>query len=163
MEALQTEFGLPQEDFKLLFCLKQRNKLKWVAECSPSALLKQRNKLKWVAECSSSAFRTIMKYPKLLLRWESHAITEHFNIKRCFRCQKYGHLQKDCQNHITCANCAQNHDTRDCTSDVLACVNCLNSNEFARVPVPVDHATYYSDCPCYTAHVERIRRLTSYA
>ena len=38
----------------------------------------------------------------------------HRKVMQCYKCQKYGHLQKDCKSKEVCLRCAKNHQSRDC-------------------------------------------------
>jgi hypothetical protein len=38
-------------------------------------------------------------------------------VTRCFNCQKYGHIARKCRNPATCAECAENHSTNECTKE----------------------------------------------
>ncbi|XP_035224703.1 uncharacterized protein LOC118197316 [Stegodyphus dumicola] len=138
------DFGLEAADVRFLFKLKQRRNVKWVAECSPHA------------------FQVFMRYPKVCIGWQSHAATEHFNIKRCFKCQRFGHVQKDCRSTNYCAYCAGHHDSKECTADAPACINCIDHNNSSRPTVAIEHPAYSNECFCYQSNIERIRRLTSY-
>ena len=37
----------------------------------------------------------------------------HRKVMQCYKCQKYGHLQKDCKSKEICLRCAKNHQSRD--------------------------------------------------
>ena len=59
--------------------------------------------------------------------------------KRCFKCQKYGHLGKVCKHKALCAKCGVDfHGDTEC-SNPTKCVNC-NGN----------HAAYDRSCPRFT-------------
>ena len=53
-------------------------------------------------------------------------------VKRCFKCQRFGHFSDKCENDPKCAECGGDHETRDCTNKdadgnnihPLKCVNC---------------------------------------
>lgn len=46
-------------------------------------------------------------------------------VRRCFNCQRYGHLQRDCKaDLVACGKCAEHHRTSECVSKVWKCVNC---------------------------------------
>ncbi len=51
-------------------------------------------------------------------------------VRRCFECQHYGHIQRDCPvTFATCGKCAEWHRTSECTSSVLKCVNCSGPHQ----------------------------------
>jgi hypothetical protein len=46
-------------------------------------------------------------------------------VRRCFRCQQWGHTQSGCGKEARCGICADAHDTKDCRKDKGdRCVNC---------------------------------------
>ena len=48
-------------------------------------------------------------------------------VRRCYNCQKYGHIAKDCPQKAapTCGNCTGAHDSRQCDGKApKKCVNC---------------------------------------
>ena len=40
--------------------------------------------------------------------------TRGCTITQCFRCQKYGHVEKSCRNSVACGHCAGLHQSREC-------------------------------------------------
>ena len=51
-------------------------------------------------------------------------------VRRCFKCQKYGHIQRDCSASFSaCGKCADKHGTKDCISLDLKCVNCSGTHQ----------------------------------
>ncbi|GFX63668.1 uncharacterized protein TNCV_2824541 [Trichonephila clavipes] len=50
------------------------------------------------------------------------------NPLRCFKCQRFGHLQTSCRGQFTCSRCASvGHSSTDCTLEPK-CVNCTQSH-----------------------------------
>ena len=71
-------------------------------------------------------------------------VYDQYHIKRCNNCQNFGYYAADCPTldiHV-CGKCSSNHETRDCTSNVSKCINCVRNN-FG----DVSHYTNSSKCP----------------
>jgi hypothetical protein len=71
--------------------------------------------------------------------------------RRCMKCQGYqrGHIAARCtQDHDTCANCGQNHRTKDCDApqDTIHCINCGTS----------DHKASDRNCPTFQRECTKI-------
>ena len=49
-------------------------------------------------------------------------------IKQCFNCQAYGHKADTCKKKTVCGKCAEEHETRKCTSEEMKCANCKNAH-----------------------------------
>ena len=70
--------------------------------------------------------------------------------KRCTRCQAYRHTRRWCdQGSPTCSRCSETHETKDCKSDRVKCINCRGG----------DHYASSWDCPKYKEEmkIEEIR------
>lgn len=107
----------------------------------------------------SAQLRSLLKSKrdKLLVGIRSVAVYERFYIKRCFGCQKYGHIHSHCPTPETsvCANCAGDHETRNCgITSVVKCVNCHRHGK-----VDTNHAASSSACPVFTEELSRMKSL----
>ena len=58
--------------------------------------------------------------------------------KRCFNCNRYGHLAKQCRSAHRCTKCGGRHLYEKCDTNVLKCVNCGGA-----------HSAGYAGCPRY--------------
>jgi hypothetical protein len=69
-----------------------------------------------------------------------YAIVERYipqsQIKQCFKCQAYGHKASVCTRKARCGKCAQEHETKDCQSEMVSCANCKDS-----------HCAWSHECP----------------
>ena len=67
------------------------------------------------------------------------------NHRRCYNCQRLGHLAKDCKNTIACSRCSLDHASHECSSNFLKCANCVINGEHN-----VNHASFSNSCPYNT-------------
>lgn len=108
----------------------------------------------------SSAFRSLLKSKndKLLVGIRSVTVYERVFVKRCFGCQKYGHINSHCPTPDVkvCANCAGDHETKNCdiSKEKNKCANCQRHGTSNS-----DHAAYSSDCPVFRAELVRVKNL----
>ena len=52
---------------------------------------------------------------KLFMDCASYRVVDRFYIKRCNKCQRFGHYEKHCQSEPSCCGyCKQDHQTKDC-------------------------------------------------
>ena len=70
---------------------------------------------------------------------------DRFFVPQCYHCQRYNHFSKDCpnkDNNPVCGKCSRQHDTRNCQSNELKCINCVRYSEN-----DASHAAFSSVCP----------------
>ena len=57
-------------------------------------------------------------------------------LRQCFKCQAYGHKASVCTRKARCGKCTQEHETRECQSEAMQCVNCKGP-----------HCAWSHECP----------------
>lgn len=64
---------------------------------------------------------------------------EYWNTKviMCYKCQKQGHIAKNCTKEMRCARCGDDHDTKDCGKNKVYCTNCKSDT----------HSAWSTNCP----------------
>ena len=73
---------------------------------------------------------------KLYIELESYRVVDRFYIKRCNKCQGFGHYERDCENNERCGYCSEAHLSNQCTKVEhhdhrnFNCVNCKDAGEF---------------------------------
>lgn len=110
------ELGLRYEDkenISPLFKLGPRDAhtVNWILEVKPSTLVKLESKNIHIG----------MMRCKIKL-WDKSP--------QCYKCQRYGHTAKLCRaDKPVCRKCAEEHDSRECKSESVKCVNCGGSHQ----------------------------------
>lgn len=76
------------------------------------------------------------KLPHAVRIFDTSRVVEKIipRIKRCYRCQRFGHIFQNCSHSVRCNRCGEGHSVQNCENDV----NCINCGE----------AHYASDREC---------------
>lgn len=141
-EMSKEEFG---RNFKFLFKVGPRDQssTQWIVEISKEL----RNKLN-----SQSG--------RVYLGWRACKSVDYVIITRCYRCQRFGHLAKDCRADTeTCSHCAKDgHNIKNCPDKEwnYRCSNC------AKAKLKNNHNVSAITCPSYLKEKERIQSLIDY-
>lgn len=107
----------------------------------------------WILETSPTCRGLLIDRGRLYIDWFSCRVQDHVRIIRCFRCQKFGHLSKDCRSDAQCGHCAADHETRDCPSRHLA-PSCANCRRFGHTGPITEHEAASMKCPAYQRRVQ---------
>lgn len=78
---------------------------------------------------------------KTQVRWD-FARRPRNKITQCYNCQMYGHGEKHCHIKTHCANCSENHDTKDCKSNTIKCANCMETHK-STDPVCISRKSFF--------------------
>ena len=89
----------------------------------------------------------------------SHKVLDRFYIRRCNKCQRYGHYQNTCSNSECCAYCkSAEHKSSECPLKIASqisqykCVNCEESGKDA-----MGHSAHWSKCPHYISLQNKLK------
>jgi hypothetical protein len=90
-------------------------------------------------------------------------VYDQLYIKRCNKCQGFGHYSKSCPNQSCCAICATvGHETFNCPQksdtnlkSIYRCANCLKSNTVDSSNC--NHPAYSQECHSYRIQQEKLR------
>ena len=83
-------------------------------------------------------------------------VVDRFFVKRCNKCQRFGHYENECENNACCGYCKQSHSSKDCElkdNDSHKCINCeragLEDN---------GHSSFSYQCPSYISEQNKVRK-----
>lgn len=107
-----------------------------------------KHKFDLIIEVDPVSYSAILNEGRINIGWGRCPIFEHVSVTRCYRCCKYGHLQKDCKGSVVCPLCACGHDKNACNTEDLKCINCLIAKEKYSLDINVNHAVWDRGCHC---------------
>lgn len=110
-----------------------------------------------IIETDTATYNEIIKHEKLSIGWDRCRVFEHIYISRCYRCLGFNHSSKVCTKKQACIKCGGEHERKDCTSDDVKCINCLNAVMKLDLSLDVEHEAYSSECTVWRRRVERER------
>lgn len=116
-----------------------------------------------IIECTAKLFEAMTHQGRLYIGTNYCTVKERISVVQCYSCQRYGHFSTNCQT-IACANCAGNHETKQCTNqDLTKCVNCDWHNKHAKSKIDTNHkANDYNQCPQYARMEGNVRNTIQY-
>ena len=90
-------------------------------------------------------------------------VIDSFHIRRCNKCQSFGHYAGKCESaHHVCGFCGEHHPSGDCLiknqpANTHKCVNCqLNALDSE------GHSTFYYKCPAYVIQQDKLKNSIAY-
>ena len=112
-----------------------------------------------IAEVEPKLFKKLMELRKVCVGYSLCSVKDRISVIRCFKCNRFGHGQRECRNETTCASCAGPHNTIGCIETTVKCSNCdwINQKRKQRKQELIDcqHRADDVTCPQY----RRIRRI----
>ena len=93
----------------------------------------------------------------------AHRVVDRFFVRRCNKCQGYGHYEKDCNKPQCCGYCQQSHKSSDCdqvnSSDTknYQCVNCKKEGKSH-----IGHSSLWHKCPSFVEQQNKIKKSIPY-
>lgn len=109
------------------------------------------------------SFKKVMKLQRVSIGWNRCRVYEQLNVLRCYKCNEYGHIAKDCTSEsYVCALCTGNHKLEECQSKELKCVNCVKARVNLNINIDVNHSAFSSKCPILSKRTEQRKRNIRY-
>ena len=91
--------------------------------------------------------------PRCLEKLSSCKVYDQYHIKRCNKCQQFGHYYKDCTAIECCAKCGGGHPINTCESAEMKCINCVRDGVDTQ-----DHCTYDQKRPSLLKQQELLKQ-----
>ena len=94
-------------------------------------------------------------------------VYDQLYIKRCNKCQDFGHYVRDCKGNVCCGVCSSgDHESKDCIhrenpdlNNFICCINCKKAGLTDQMH---SHQANSLTCPSYIAKQEKLKSSTPY-
>ena len=96
---------------------------------------------------------------KIFMGSGSYRVVDRFYIKRCNKCQQFGHYERDCTFEVQCAYCPHQHKSSECDQvheGDFANYNCNNCKKAGTDPT--GHSTHWHKCPSMLEQQKKAKR-----
>lgn len=116
-----------------------------------------------ILRCNGSCFRKMMGARKINVGFDRCPVYENFNLRRCFKCYRFGHLKRECDARgDVCHRCAGFHLSGECHDNSMKCTNCLYHNSTFDSDFDVKHDATDVNCPVYKQKLDFFRKRINY-
>lgn len=108
---------------------------------------KNANLYQAVLEVDKTSYSKAIKAGHLIIGYDSCVVFDALSVYRCFKCNEFHHSAIKCKNKLSCPICSEEHELKDCKSEIHKCSNCVKHNQRAHSRVPTDH-TVFDELKC---------------
>lgn len=105
------------------------------------------NKINLIIELDKPQGDLLLQNRSIFLDFQRYSLAISKEIKRCYKCQAFGHYSNFCKEKQACQNCGEGHNSSECKSDKVSCINCVKNDESDS-----SHSANSLECPSYKAY-----------
>lgn len=111
-----------------------------------------------ILQVDKISYEKVIKAGNLFIGYDSCSVFDAVEILRCFKCNEFNHSSNFCKKPYTCPRCGENHAVKDCKSDNLGCVNCIELKSRQNSDISVTHAAWdTNNCAAYILARDKLR------
>ncbi|KAJ3640291.1 hypothetical protein Zmor_003600 [Zophobas morio] len=111
-----------------------------------------------VVELDRTTYENVIEADFLLIGYDYCKVYDAHEIRRCFRCSEFNHSAKYCKKQRACPRCGEDHDLKDCTSEVLCCINCSKLEKSQDTVINKNHAVWDPRCSVYKSAMDTLKQ-----
>ena len=96
-----------------------------IAKFEPKINLNAKQAFVKASMSSKEAEKEILELGRLKIGYMSFKVEKFIKPPtQCYKCNKFGHLSKNCPNAMSCSKCAGDHSHENCVGQEPKCINC---------------------------------------
>jgi hypothetical protein len=155
--------GISEEDI-ITYLLSQNSDL--IIDPSSCGLVRHwptaKNKKIFQAEVQvdTLSYSRILDRGSILIGLTSCSVFDAVSVPRCFNCNGFNHMSRQCNQKVCCPVCAGDHEIKVCDAsrDLKKCINCISLKNKPK-DTDVAHAAWeYDRCTAYKYAVNNFKR-----
>lgn len=150
-----------EDELRKLLCVQNANIINDESLIKNLKIIKNRHNefSTIIIDCNFKVYNNLLLQKYVCLNWSRYKVYDGFEVVRCFKCSKLGHIEKNCfANKECCGNCAGNHKTNVCNNELMCCINCSEVNNKFHMKYNVDHASWDRKCPTMIRKLEQMKK-----
>lgn len=121
----------------------------------------RRDSFNAIIEFDTATAENVPNMKPFSIAWDMCNTYSYIRINRCFKCLGFNHQAKDCKNKIACSKCGGAHKVEDCSSDEMACVNCMEYVKKSNENIDTKHHAFAYKCWCRQQIVNKLMNKTN--
>ena len=94
--------------------------------------------------------------------WGHCHVYEDLNLKRCYKCCKFGHKTTECRLEQVCSYCGGKHERKLCKKENMQCINCLYVKTKYDATRDAVHDSESDECPILNNKIKLARERINY-
>lgn len=154
-----------KEEIEKLLKSQNSAKIKQGAECKIVRLwqTKRRNDVyQAIIELDVDSYSNIMcsDHRFLMVGLDSCQVFDGVDLKRCFKCCGFNHYFSNCASKLCCPRCSEGHELKDCKSESVKCINCINYKKLkinSNINVDTNHTVWDTGCTVYKQKLNSLK------
>lgn len=111
-------------------------------------------------KCDIKTQRAILDRGSIIFGLSACRVYELVQTIQCFRCQRYGHISRECTHQVRCKHCTEQHESHKCTksNELPVCANCMDANKTGE-HYKIHHRATDHSCQSRAQRIDAIKTL----
>lgn len=141
------------DEDRIITCIKKQNDIFNEKEIKIVKIYENKNTRREsyniIVETDRETCEKIIEKKRIKIEWSFLRVFECESVMRCYKCLGFRHKAQECTNKKACGKCAGSHEMKECTSEEINCVNCLELVKKKKITGETNHYAFSRACPAF--------------